>query len=91
MIKETLLKIESAITRIQAADGKEKTELIARGTALPDVGVSGVVDTAVFALNQGDVSAPIATESAVVAKRRAPSRSRPRRSAGLKPGGVSAT
>lgn len=44
----------------------KKTELIARGTALPDVGVSGVVDTAVFALNQGDVSAPIATDSAVV-------------------------
>lgn len=44
----------------------KKTELIARGTALPDVGVSGVVDDAVFALNQGDVSAPIATESAVV-------------------------
>lgn len=44
----------------------KKTELIARGTALPDVGVSGVVDDAVFALNQGDVSAAIATESAVV-------------------------
>jgi len=44
----------------------KKTELIARGTALPDVGVSGVVDQAVFALNQGDVSAPIATDSAVV-------------------------
>ena len=42
------------------------TELITRGTALPDVGVSGVVDQAVFALNQGDVSAPIATETAVV-------------------------
>ena len=44
----------------------KKTELIARGTALPDVGVSGVVDQAVFALNQGDVSAPIATDAAVV-------------------------
>jgi peptidyl-prolyl cis-trans isomerase D len=44
----------------------KKTELIARGTALPDVGVSGVVDQAVFALNQGDVSAPIATDTAVV-------------------------
>ena len=29
MINETLLKIESAIVRIQAADGKEKTELVA--------------------------------------------------------------
>ena len=44
----------------------KKTELIARGTALPDVGVSGVVDDAVFALNLGDVSAAIATDSAVV-------------------------
>ena len=44
----------------------KKTELIARGTALPDVGVNGAVDTAVFALNQGDVSAPIATDNAVV-------------------------
>lgn len=44
----------------------KKTELIARGTALPEVGVSGVIDQAVFALNQGDVSAPIATETAVV-------------------------
>ena len=44
----------------------KKTELITRGTALPDVGVSGVIDQAVFALNQGDVSAPITTETAVV-------------------------
>lgn len=44
----------------------KKTELVARGSALPDVGVSGVVDDAVFALNQGDVSAPIATDTAVV-------------------------
>lgn len=44
----------------------KKTELIARGTALPDVGVNGAVDTAVFALNQGDVSAPIPTDAAVV-------------------------
>lgn len=44
----------------------KKTELIGRGTALPDVGVSGVVDQAVFAVNQGDVTAPIATDSAVV-------------------------
>ena len=44
----------------------KKTESIGRGTALPDVGVSGVVDQAMFALNQGDVSAPIATDNAVV-------------------------
>lgn len=44
----------------------KKTELVTRGTALPDVGVSGTVDDAVFALAQGDVSAPIATDTAVV-------------------------
>ena len=44
----------------------KKTEFVTRGTALPDVGVSGAVDTAVFALNQGDVSAPIAADNAVV-------------------------
>lgn len=42
------------------------TELITRGTALPDVGVSSVVDDAVFALAQGQTSAPIATPTAVV-------------------------
>lgn len=45
------------------------TELITRGTALPEVGVNGVVDDAVFALAQGDVSAPISTETAVVVAR----------------------
>lgn len=44
----------------------KKTELIGRGTALPEVGVSGVVDDAVFALAQGAVSQPIATDTAVV-------------------------
>jgi peptidyl-prolyl cis-trans isomerase D len=44
----------------------KKTELVTRGTALPDVGVSGPVDDAVFALNAGDVTAPIATDAAVV-------------------------
>ncbi|MFA6433562.1 MAG: DUF4404 family protein [Elusimicrobiales bacterium] len=36
MIKETLLKIESAIARIQAADGKEKAELVALLRKLKD-------------------------------------------------------
>lgn len=44
----------------------KKTDLITRGTALPEVGVSGSVDDAVFALNAGDVSTPIATDAAVV-------------------------
>ncbi|MEI7481067.1 MAG: DUF4404 family protein [Elusimicrobiota bacterium] len=34
MIKETLSRIESAIARIQAADGKEKAELVALLTKL---------------------------------------------------------
>jgi len=42
------------------------TELIVRGTPLPDVGVSAVVDDAVFALSQGQATAPIATDNAVV-------------------------
>lgn len=44
----------------------KKTELIGRGTALPEVGMSGVVDDAVFALAQGAVSQPISTDTAVV-------------------------
>lgn len=36
MIKETLSKIESAITKIQAADGKEKAELVALLRKLKD-------------------------------------------------------
>ncbi len=44
----------------------KKTELIGRGTALPEVGISGVVDDAVFALAQGAVSQPISTDTAVV-------------------------
>lgn len=42
------------------------TDLIARGSALPDIGVSSVVDDAVFALDKGAVSAPISTDNAVV-------------------------
>lgn len=36
MIKETLSKIESAIAKIQAADGREKAELVALLTKLKD-------------------------------------------------------
>lgn len=42
------------------------TELIARGAALPDVGVSDRIDTAAFALQAGQTSEPIATDTAVV-------------------------
>jgi peptidyl-prolyl cis-trans isomerase D len=37
------------------------TELIARGAALPDIGISPDIDKAAFALPQGGVSDPIAT------------------------------
>lgn len=39
------------------------TELIARGTAIPDLGISEAVDAAAFALPQGGVSDAIATPS----------------------------
>jgi peptidyl-prolyl cis-trans isomerase D len=42
------------------------TELITRGSALPEVGVNQAVEDAVFALKPGDTSAPIATDNAVV-------------------------
>jgi len=45
------------------------TDFIARGAALPDVGVSDTVDAAAFNLPKGGVSAPIATENAIVVVR----------------------
>jgi len=45
------------------------TELITRGTALPEVGVSKAVEDAVFARPAGETTPPIATENAVVVAR----------------------
>jgi peptidyl-prolyl cis-trans isomerase D len=45
------------------------TELVTRGTALPEVGVSKPVEDAVFALQANQTTAPIATENAVVVAR----------------------
>jgi len=45
------------------------TELIARGSPLPEVGVSTAVDAAVFGLQQGGVSGPIATDAGTVVAR----------------------
>ena len=45
------------------------TDLITRGTALPEVGVSGAVDDAVFGLKAGETTGPIQTETAVVVAR----------------------
>ena len=44
----------------------KSTELVPRGTALPDVGVNAAIDDAVFKLKVGETSAPIATDNAVV-------------------------
>lgn len=45
------------------------TELVARGSALPDVGQSDAVDAAVFALPAGATTEPIQTENAIVVAR----------------------
>lgn len=42
------------------------TELITRGSALPEIGVSDRVDQAAFALNAGQTSEPITTDRGVV-------------------------
>jgi peptidyl-prolyl cis-trans isomerase D len=42
------------------------TDFVARGSALPDIGVSDAVDTAAFTLKAGETSAPIATDASVV-------------------------
>ncbi len=42
------------------------TDLIVRGAALPDVGMSPAVDAAAFALDQGGVSGPIVTDNGAV-------------------------
>jgi peptidyl-prolyl cis-trans isomerase D len=47
----------------------KSTDLISRGAALPEIGVSGAVDDAVFALKAGETTAPISTENAVVVAR----------------------
>jgi peptidyl-prolyl cis-trans isomerase D len=44
----------------------KSTELITRGSAYPEVGTSDAVDEAAFALKVGEVSKPVATETAVV-------------------------
>ena len=45
------------------------TELVTRGTALPEVGVSKAVEDAVFALPANQTTGPIATDNAVVVAR----------------------
>jgi peptidyl-prolyl cis-trans isomerase D len=45
------------------------TDLVTRGTAYPEVGVSGAIDDAVFPLKTGQTTTPIATADAVVVAR----------------------
>jgi peptidyl-prolyl cis-trans isomerase D len=45
------------------------TELVARGTAWPDVGISAALDEALFALPAGGVSTPIVTDAGTVIAR----------------------
>ena len=45
------------------------TDLIARGAALPEVGVNKAVEDAVFALKVNDTTGPISTENAVIVAR----------------------
>ena len=47
----------------------KSTELITRGTAFAEVGISSAVDDAVFVLKAGETTGPIATNNAVVVAR----------------------
>jgi peptidyl-prolyl cis-trans isomerase D len=47
----------------------KSTDVITRGAALPEIGVSTVVEDAVFALKAGETTGPISTENAVVVAR----------------------
>jgi len=55
----------AAAAKTAGADVKS-TDFIGRGTALPDVGVNGAVDDAVFALKTGQNTGAIATDNAVI-------------------------
>ncbi len=62
------LKSASNFTAAAKAAGFEAktTDLVVRGAALPDVGVSPAVEAAAFSLAQGGVSDPIVTDSGAV-------------------------
>jgi peptidyl-prolyl cis-trans isomerase D len=55
----------AAAAKAQGFEAKD-TDLIARGTPLPDIGVSPEVEKVVFALPAGSVSEPITTRDATV-------------------------
>ena len=60
----------AATAKAQGLEAKD-TQLITRGSPIPDVGVSPEIDTAAFALPTGGVSDPIATPTATVIVRAA--------------------
>ena len=62
------LKSAGDFTAAAKAAGLEAktTDLVVRGAALPDVGVSPAVDAAAFALRSGGVSDPIVTDNGAV-------------------------
>jgi peptidyl-prolyl cis-trans isomerase D len=62
------LKGAASWTKAAKAAGVEvkTTELLARESPLPEIGVSAAVDAAAFALGAGAVSGPIVTDNAVV-------------------------
>jgi peptidyl-prolyl cis-trans isomerase D len=52
---------------VKAAGGTIKTtDFVARNSPLPEIGVNQAVDDAAFSMKQGETSAPISTDSAVV-------------------------
>jgi peptidyl-prolyl cis-trans isomerase D len=55
----------AAAAKAQGFEAKE-SELIARGSALPDIGINQQVDKVAFALPKGGVSDPIQTDSGTV-------------------------
>jgi peptidyl-prolyl cis-trans isomerase D len=58
----------AAAARAAGVDVKT-TELVTRGVAYPEVGVSEAVDRAVFALKAGETSSPVVLDEAVVVAR----------------------
>jgi len=63
--------VKTSMERAAKAAGVEvkTTELVPRGTALPEIGISAEVDKTAFAMQAGDVSAPIETATASVVAR----------------------
>ncbi len=49
----------------QAGLDVKSSELVTRGTAWPDVGISGAADAAIFATAQGGVTAPVVTDGGI--------------------------